>query len=51
MFMYLFGVSVFPEASISLAFKLMREQSVRQLPVVENGKLVGMVLILLSLLS
>lgn len=36
-------VSVFPEASISLAFKLMREQSVRQLPVVDKGKLVGMV--------
>lgn len=36
-------ISVFPEASISLAFKLMREQSVRQLPVVENGRLVGMV--------
>lgn len=36
-------VSVFPEASISLAFKLLREQHVRQLPVVDNGKLVGMV--------
>ncbi|MDO4765361.1 MAG: CBS and ACT domain-containing protein [Eubacteriales bacterium] len=36
-------VSVFPEASISLAFRLLREQHVRQLPVVDNGKLVGMV--------
>lgn len=36
-------ISVFPDASISLAFKLMREQHVRQLPVVEDGTLVGMV--------
>lgn len=36
-------ISVFPEASISLAFKLMREQNVRALPVVDKGKLVGMV--------
>lgn len=36
-------ISVFPEASISLAFKLMQEQNVRQLPVVDKNKLVGMV--------
>jgi acetoin utilization protein AcuB len=35
-------VSVFPEASISLAFQLMHERNVSQLPVVKDGKLVGL---------
>jgi len=36
-------VSVFPEASISLAFQLMHEKNVSQLPVVKEGKLVGLI--------
>lgn len=36
-------VSVFPEASISLAFQLMHEKNVSQLPVVKDGKLVGLI--------
>ncbi len=36
-------VTVFPEASISLAFQLMHEKKISQLPVVKEGKLVGMV--------
>lgn len=36
-------ITVFPDASISLAFQIMHEKNVSQLPVVKNGKLVGMV--------
>lgn len=36
-------ISVFPEASISLAFQLMTEQGYSHLPVIQNEKLVGMV--------
>jgi len=36
-------VSIFPEASISLAFQTMHEKNVSQLPVVKDGKLVGLV--------
>lgn len=36
-------VSVFPEASISLAFQIMHEKNVSQLPVVKDKKLVGLV--------
>ena len=36
-------ISVFPEASISLAFQTMHERGVSQLPVVKNGKLVGLI--------
>ncbi|NMA83079.1 MAG: CBS domain-containing protein [Epulopiscium sp.] len=36
-------ISVFPDASISLAFQLMKEQGYSHLPVVKNGKLVGMI--------
>jgi len=36
-------VSIFPEASISLAFQLMHEKNVSQLPVVKDNKLVGLV--------
>ncbi|NDL66272.1 CBS and ACT domain-containing protein [Anaerotalea alkaliphila] len=36
-------ITVFPEASISLAFQTMHEKGVKQLPVVKNGKLVGLV--------
>ena len=36
-------ISVFPEASISLAFQTMHERGVSQLPVVKNGKLVGII--------
>lgn len=36
-------VTVFPEASVSLAFQIMHERNVSQLPVVKEGKLVGLV--------
>ncbi len=36
-------VSIFPEASISLAFQTMHEKNVSQLPVVRDSKLVGLV--------
>ncbi len=36
-------ISIFPEASISLAFQMMHEKNVSQLPVVKDGKLVGLV--------
>jgi|ASRL01.1.fsa_nt_gi acetoin utilization protein AcuB len=36
-------ISVFPEASVSLAFQTMHERGVSQLPVVKNGKLVGII--------
>lgn len=35
-------VSVFPDASISLAFQIMHESKVKNLPVVKGGKLIGM---------
>lgn len=35
--------TVFPEASISLAFQIMHEKNVSQLPVVKDGKFVGMI--------
>lgn len=35
-------ISVFPDASISLAFQIMHESKVKNLPVVRSGKLVGM---------
>lgn len=36
-------ISVFPDASISLAFQMMHEKNVSQLPVVKDGKLVGLI--------
>lgn len=36
-------ISIFPEASISLAFQLMHEKEVSQLPVIKDSKLVGLV--------
>lgn len=36
-------ISIFPDASISLAFQMMHEKNVSQLPVVKDGKLVGLV--------
>jgi len=36
-------VTVFPEASVSLAFQIMHERNVSQLPVIKEGKLVGLV--------
>lgn len=36
-------ISIFPDASISLAFQMMHEKNVSQLPVVKEGKLVGLV--------
>lgn len=36
-------ISVFPDASISLAFQMMHEKSVSQLPVVKDNKLVGLI--------
>lgn len=36
-------ISIFPEASISLAFQLMHEKNVSQLPVIKGGKLVGLI--------
>lgn len=36
-------ISIFPEASVSLAFQMMHEKNVSQLPVVKDGKLVGLI--------
>ncbi len=36
-------ISIFPEASISLAFQMMHEKNISQLPVIKDGKLVGLV--------
>lgn len=35
-------ITVFPDASISLAFQIMHESKVKNLPVVKSGKLIGM---------
>lgn len=36
-------VTIFQDASISLAFQMMKEKNISQLPVVKEGKLVGLV--------